>query len=127
MLAGLRTLIHTQHAVRTARPEQAADDLNGPTAWGRSLGEGVFLAAGLSRPNPRIASDSIILRARLIAGSPYLGMFASSVLRRLIADNYASRRYQLICAQMRFPSGSSHSRTGLSGRWSSASLRVSAR
>jgi len=113
--------------VRTALPEQAADDLmveilyedalivaawarskwagrrkidlaelidepwtgSGPTAWGRSLGEGVFRAAGLSRPNSRILTDSIILRARLIAGSPYLGMFASSVLRRLIADNYA--------------------------------------
>jgi DNA-binding transcriptional LysR family regulator len=63
--------------------------LTGPTGWGRSLGEGVFRAAGLTRPNPRIATDSIILRARLIAGSPYLGMFASSVLRRFIADNYA--------------------------------------
>jgi len=63
--------------------------LTGPTAWGRPLGEGIFRAAGLSRPNPRIATDSIILRARLIAGSPYLGMFAGSVLRRLIADNYA--------------------------------------
>jgi DNA-binding transcriptional LysR family regulator len=61
----------------------------GPTAWGRPLSEGVFRAAGLSRPNPRIVTDSIILRARLIAGSPYLGMFVSSVLRRLIADNYA--------------------------------------
>jgi len=61
----------------------------GPTAWGRSLSEGVFRAASLSRPNPRIVTDSIILRARLIAGSPYLGMFVSSVLRRLIADNYA--------------------------------------
>ena len=47
------------------------------------------MAAGLSYPNPRIATDSIILRARLIAGSPYLGMFLTSVLRRLIADNYA--------------------------------------
>jgi DNA-binding transcriptional LysR family regulator len=61
----------------------------GPTAWGRSLSEGVFRAAGLSRPDPRIVTDSIILRARLIAGGPYLGMFLSSVLRRLIDDNYA--------------------------------------
>jgi len=113
--------------VRTARPEEAADDLTveilyedagvvtawahskwarrrkidlaelidepwiltGPSAWSRPLGEEIFRAAGLSRPNPRIATDSIILRARLIAGSPYLGMFATSVLRRLIADNYA--------------------------------------
>src|SRR5262245_24894320 len=41
----------------------------GPTAWGRPLGEGVFRAAGLSRPNPRIVTDSIILRTRLIADS----------------------------------------------------------
>jgi DNA-binding transcriptional LysR family regulator len=61
----------------------------GGTAWGRSLGEGVFRAAGLSRPNPRIVTNSIILRARLVVGSPYLGLFASTVLRRLITDNYA--------------------------------------
>src|SRR5262249_16864409 len=30
-----------------------------------------------------------VLRARLIVGSPYLGMALTSVLRRLIADNYA--------------------------------------
>jgi hypothetical protein len=30
----------------------------------------------------------ITLRARLIAGGPYLGIFATSVLQRLIADNY---------------------------------------
>jgi DNA-binding transcriptional LysR family regulator len=113
--------------LRTARPEQAADDLTveilyddelvvaawarskwvgrrkidlaelidepwtgaGGAAWGRSLGEGVFRAAGLNRRNPRIVTDSILLRARLVVGSPYLGMFASTVLRRLIADNYA--------------------------------------
>ena len=63
--------------------------LTGPTTWGRSLGAEVFRAAGLTRPNPRIATGAIILRARLIAGSPCLGMFASSVLRRLIADHYA--------------------------------------
>ena len=44
---------------------------------------------GLSTPNPRIATSSIVLRARLIVGSPYLGMFLTSVLRRLIADHYA--------------------------------------
>jgi DNA-binding transcriptional LysR family regulator len=65
--------------------------LAGPTAWSRPLSEGVFRAIGLSRPNPRIATDSIILRARLIAGGPYLGIFLTSVLRRLIADNYALR------------------------------------
>jgi len=53
------------------------------------LGDKIFEAAGLSRPNPRIATNSIILRARLIVGSPYLGTFLTSVLRRLIADNYA--------------------------------------
>ena len=37
----------------------------------------------------RMAASSIILRARLIAGRPYLGMFLTSVLRRLVADNYA--------------------------------------
>jgi DNA-binding transcriptional LysR family regulator len=61
----------------------------GPRAWGRPTAEEIFVAAGLSYPTPRIATDSIILRARLIAGSPYLGMFLTSVLRRLIADNYA--------------------------------------
>ena len=53
------------------------------------MGDGIFQAAGFSRPNPRIATNSIILRARLIVGSPYLGMFLTSVLQRLIADNYA--------------------------------------
>ena len=63
--------------------------LTGPTAWSRPMTEEIFAAAGLSRPNPRIATNSIILRARLIAGSPYLGLFMTSVLRRLTADNYA--------------------------------------
>jgi DNA-binding transcriptional LysR family regulator len=63
--------------------------LSGPTALNRRFGEEVFRAAGLSPPDPRIATNSIILRARLISGSPYLGIFLSSVLRRLIADNYA--------------------------------------
>ena len=63
--------------------------LAGPTSWNRPLSEKIFEAAGLSRPNPRIATSSIILRARLIAGSPYLGMFLNSVLRRLIADHHA--------------------------------------
>jgi DNA-binding transcriptional LysR family regulator len=63
--------------------------LTGPTAWSRQWSEKIFAAAGLSRPNPKIATDSIILRARLIAGGPYLGMFQTSILRQLIADNYA--------------------------------------
>jgi DNA-binding transcriptional LysR family regulator len=61
----------------------------GPTAWARAFTQKIFEAAGLSCPNPRIATNSIILRARLIVGSPYLGLFLTSVLRRLIADNYA--------------------------------------
>jgi hypothetical protein len=38
---------------------------------------------------PIITADSIILRARLVDGGPYLATFVSSVLRRLIADHYA--------------------------------------
>src|SRR5260370_1364678 len=63
--------------------------LAGPTSWSRPLTEKIFEAAGLSRPNPKIATSSIILRARLIVGSPYFGIFLTSVLRRLISDNYA--------------------------------------
>jgi DNA-binding transcriptional LysR family regulator len=61
----------------------------GPRAWSCPMAEEIFRAAGLSYPNPRIATNSIILRARLIVGSPYLGTFLTSVLRRLIADSYA--------------------------------------
>jgi DNA-binding transcriptional LysR family regulator len=63
--------------------------LAGPTSWQRRNGDDIFRAAGLSRPNPKIATDSISLRARLIAGGPYLGMFLTSVLRQLVADGYA--------------------------------------
>jgi DNA-binding transcriptional LysR family regulator len=63
--------------------------LTGPTAWNHQWGVEIFRAADLSRPDPKIATDSIILRARLIAGSPCLGMFMTSVLRQLIADKYA--------------------------------------
>jgi DNA-binding transcriptional LysR family regulator len=63
--------------------------LTGRTAWNRTASEEIFAAEGLSRPNPKIATNSIILRARLIAGSPYVGLFLTSVLRQLIADNYA--------------------------------------
>jgi DNA-binding transcriptional LysR family regulator len=62
---------------------------SGPTSWGRPRGEEIFRAGGLSRPEPMVTADSIILRARLVAGSPYLALFVTSVLRRLIADNYA--------------------------------------
>ena len=47
-----------------------------------------FRARGLSKPRPMVTTDSIILRARLVAGGPYLTIFSTSVLRRLIADNY---------------------------------------
>jgi DNA-binding transcriptional LysR family regulator len=63
--------------------------LAGPTSWNRTVGEEMFRARGLSRPKPIMAQDAIILRARLVAGGPYLATFATSVLRRLIADNYA--------------------------------------
>jgi DNA-binding transcriptional LysR family regulator len=63
--------------------------LAGPASWTRTTSEEMFRARGLSRPKPTMAADSIILRARLVAGGPYLAMFATSVLRRLIADNYA--------------------------------------
>jgi DNA-binding transcriptional LysR family regulator len=63
--------------------------LVGPTSWNRARGEELFRAQGLSRPRPIITTDSIILRASLVAGGPYLAMFASSALRRLIADHYA--------------------------------------
>jgi DNA-binding transcriptional LysR family regulator len=62
--------------------------LVGPTSWNRAQGEEIFRAQGLTRPKPIITTDSIILRARLVASGPYLGMFATSVLRRLIADHY---------------------------------------
>src|SRR5215813_11627347 len=74
---------------RPCRVDRGAVGRGGPRAWGRPTAEEIFAAAGLSYPDPRIATDSIILRARLIAGSPYLGLFLTSVLRRLIADNYA--------------------------------------
>jgi DNA-binding transcriptional LysR family regulator len=57
--------------------------------WMRARGEEFFRVQGLPRPKPIITTDSIILRARLVASGPYLGMFATSVLRRLIADHYA--------------------------------------
>jgi DNA-binding transcriptional LysR family regulator len=61
----------------------------GPTSWNRPWSEEIFRAQGLNRPEPLVTTDSIILRARLVAAGPCLGLFATSVLRRLIADNYA--------------------------------------
>jgi DNA-binding transcriptional LysR family regulator len=58
-------------------------------SWNRTISEEMFQAAGISRPEPMVTTDSVVLRARLIATGPYLGMFMSSVLRRLIADGYA--------------------------------------
>jgi DNA-binding transcriptional LysR family regulator len=62
---------------------------SGPTSWNRTLAEEIFRACGLSRPKPMVTTDSIILRARLVAGGPYLTFFNASALRRLIVDNYA--------------------------------------
>jgi DNA-binding transcriptional LysR family regulator len=62
--------------------------LVGPTSWGHTRGEEIFRAQGLTRPKPIITTDSLILRARLVGSGPYLGIFATSVLRRLIADHY---------------------------------------
>ena len=44
--------------------------LPGPTTWSSPWSEEVFRAVGLSCPNPRIATNSIILRARLIRRQP---------------------------------------------------------
>jgi len=63
--------------------------LAGPTSWNRARGEKIFQSRGLSRPKPMVTTDSPILKARLVAGGPYLTIFATSMLRRLIADNYA--------------------------------------
>jgi DNA-binding transcriptional LysR family regulator len=63
--------------------------LAGPASWNRTISEEMFRAAGISRPEPMVTTDSVVLRARLIAAGPYLGMFMTSVLRRLIADSYA--------------------------------------
>jgi DNA-binding transcriptional LysR family regulator len=60
----------------------------GPTSWNRTLSEEIFRAAGLSRPEPKVTADSIVLRARLVAGGPYLALYTPSVMRRLIADHY---------------------------------------
>jgi len=63
--------------------------LAGPTSWNRRVSAEMFRARGLGGPEPMVTADSIILRARLVAGGPYLAMFTTSVLRRLIADHYA--------------------------------------
>jgi DNA-binding transcriptional LysR family regulator len=61
----------------------------GPGTWHRALVEELFRARGLSAPKPSIATVSISFRARLLASGPYLSTFLPSVLRQLIADNYA--------------------------------------
>lgn len=63
--------------------------LAGPASWSRTISEEIFRAGGISRPEPMVTTDSVILRARLIAVGPYLGMFMTSVLRRLITDSHA--------------------------------------
>jgi DNA-binding transcriptional LysR family regulator len=57
--------------------------------WNRATAEEIFSARGLSLPRPSVTAVSITLRARLIAGGPYLGIFLGSVLRQLIVDHYA--------------------------------------
>src|SRR5262245_20212473 len=43
----------------------------GPTSWNRTQAdEEGFRARGLSMPKPKVATDSIVLRARLVAGGP---------------------------------------------------------
>jgi DNA-binding transcriptional LysR family regulator len=63
--------------------------LAGPTSWNHPMEERIFRARGLSTPKPMVTTDSIILSARLVAGGPYLSLFSTSALRRLIADSYA--------------------------------------
>jgi DNA-binding transcriptional LysR family regulator len=63
--------------------------LGAPDTWNGRLAEEIFRAQGLNMPKPKVAAVSITLRARLVAGGPYLTMFATSVLRQLIADHYA--------------------------------------
>jgi DNA-binding transcriptional LysR family regulator len=60
----------------------------GATSWYYTHTVETFRQLGMSRPRPMVTTDSIILRARLVAGGPYLSIFSTSVLRRLIADNY---------------------------------------
>jgi DNA-binding transcriptional LysR family regulator len=63
--------------------------LGAPDTWHGKQAEQIFRARGLDMPKPKVAAMSITLRAHLIAGGPYLTMFATSVLRQLIADHYA--------------------------------------
>jgi DNA-binding transcriptional LysR family regulator len=60
----------------------------GATSWYHPHTVETFRAVGMSRPSPMVTTDSIILRARLVARGPYLSIFSTSVLQRLIADNY---------------------------------------
>jgi DNA-binding transcriptional LysR family regulator len=62
--------------------------LGGPGTWHRALCEEIFHARGLSVPKLSVATMSITLRGRLVAGGPYLTTFLPSVLRQLITDHY---------------------------------------
>jgi len=75
----------------------------GPDTLGRALAEEMFRACGLSAPMPRVAAVSISLRARLVAGGPYLAMFVTSVLRQLIADHYAITALRVDLPARAFP------------------------
>jgi DNA-binding transcriptional LysR family regulator len=72
--------------------------LGGPDTWHRVLAEETFRAQGLSVPQPRVTTMSIPTRARLLAAGPYLAMFISSVVRRLVADHYAVTALPVVLA-----------------------------
>src|SRR5215470_11913647 len=57
--------------------------------WYWTLIEEIFRARGVGVPKPGVTTLSIFVRARLLATSPYLSIFATSVVRRLVADHYA--------------------------------------
>jgi prevent-host-death family protein len=57
--------------------------------WYRTLIEEIFRARGVGIPKPGVTTLSIFVRARLLVTSPYLSIFAASVVRRLVADHYA--------------------------------------
>ena len=84
--------------------------LAGPTSRNRTPVEEVFRARGLSAPEPSVVTDSIILRARLVAGGPYLSMFSTSALRRLVGDNYALVALPVDLHAIAFSVGSASSR-----------------
>jgi DNA-binding transcriptional LysR family regulator len=57
--------------------------------WHRAMVEEIFHARGLRLPKSSVTTMSISLRAHLLAAGPYLSMFVSSVVRRLMTNHYA--------------------------------------